>query len=178
MAIRSDEAELVGLRLVEEPGTGRAPQARLDRSAAQGMTHRFRVGRATRTPVGQQAEDAGELEALIGQGVGEPGRAFRVRRGAQEPLALELELVYHNVDGRILISGKPGFPRSWIANLRANPRFTFHLKHGVRADLPATARVITDRAERERLLTPIAEGWRINLTVMVASSPLVEVTFD
>src|SRR5688572_30184437 len=89
-----------------------------------------------------------------------------------------IELVYHNVDGRILISGKPGFPRSWIANLRANPRFTFHLKHGVRADLPATARVITDQAEREQLLRPIAEGWRINLAVMVASAPLVEVTFD
>ena len=89
-----------------------------------------------------------------------------------------IELVYHNVDGRILISGNPGFPRSWIANLQAEPRFTFHLKRGVRADLPATARVITDRAERERLLRPIAEGWRIDLGVMVASAPLVEVTFD
>jgi deazaflavin-dependent oxidoreductase (nitroreductase family) len=89
-----------------------------------------------------------------------------------------IELVYHNVDGRILISGRPGFPRSWIANLRADPRFTFHLKHGVDEDLPATARVITDREERERLLRPIAEAWRINLAVMVASAPLVEVTFD
>ena len=89
-----------------------------------------------------------------------------------------IELVYHNVDGRILISGKPGFPRSWIANLKAEPRFTFHLKRGVRADLPAKARVITDRAERERLLRPIAEGWRMDLGVMVASAPLVEVTFD
>ena len=89
-----------------------------------------------------------------------------------------IELVYHNVDGHILISGRPGFPRSWIANLRANPRFTFHLKRSVQADLPATARVITDRAERERFLRPIADGWRMNLAVMVASAPLVEVTFD
>lgn len=89
-----------------------------------------------------------------------------------------IELVYHNVDGRILISGRPGFPRSWIANLRANPRFTFHLKRSIRADLPATARVITDRDERERLLAPIAEAWRMSLPVMVAGSPLVEVSFD
>ena len=63
-----------------------------------------------------------------------------------------IELVFHNVDGRILISGRPGFPRSWVANLKANPRFTFHLKRGIQADLPATGRVITDREERERLL--------------------------
>lgn len=88
-----------------------------------------------------------------------------------------IELVYHNVDGRILISGRPGFPRGWVANLRAQPSFTFHLKRGVVADLPAVARVVTDRAERERLLRPIAAGWQIDLGVMVASAPLVEVTF-
>ena len=88
-----------------------------------------------------------------------------------------IELVYHNVDGRILISGHPGFPRAWLANLKANPEFTFHLKRGVRADLPAVARVVTDRAEREQLLRPIAATWRMDLGVMVASAPLVEVTF-
>ena len=89
-----------------------------------------------------------------------------------------IELVYHNVDGHILISGKPGFPRSWVANLRANPRFTFHLKRSVQADLPATGRVITDREERQRFLAPIAAAWKTNLALMVASAPLVEVTFD
>ena len=98
--------------------------------------------------------------------------------GRRSGLARRIELVYHNVDGRILISGRPGFPRSWIANLRANPRFTFHLKRSVTADLPATGRVITDRAERERLLPQIAETWRMSLPLMVASAPLVEVTFD
>jgi deazaflavin-dependent oxidoreductase (nitroreductase family) len=89
-----------------------------------------------------------------------------------------IELVYHNVDGRILLSGRPGFPRGWVANLHANPRFTFHLKRSVAADLPATGRVVTDRAERERLLAPIARLWRMDRGVMVASAPLVEVTFD
>ena len=89
-----------------------------------------------------------------------------------------IELVYHNVDGHILISGKPGFPRSWVANLRANPRFTFHLKGSLTADLPATARVVTDREERERFLRPIARAWRIDHALMVRSAPLVAVTFD
>lgn len=89
-----------------------------------------------------------------------------------------IELVFHNIDGRIFISGRPGWPRSWIANLRANPRFTFHLKGAVTADLPATARVVTDRAEREELLRPISAGWGYDLPLMVASAPLVEVTFE
>jgi len=98
--------------------------------------------------------------------------------GRQSGEPRRIELVYHNVDGHILISGHPGRPRSWLANLAANPRFTFHLKQRVPADLPATARVITDTAERERFLKPIAAGWRIDHALMVRSAPLVEVTFD
>jgi hypothetical protein len=48
----------------------------------------------------------------------------------------------------------------------------------VTADLPARGRVITERAERETVLEPIAAGWGYDRAVMVASSPLVEVTFD
>ncbi|MGH2382278.1 MAG: nitroreductase family deazaflavin-dependent oxidoreductase [Candidatus Limnocylindria bacterium] len=98
--------------------------------------------------------------------------------GRQSGDPRRIELVYHNIDGHVLISGHPGRPRSWLANLAANPRFTFHLKRSVRADLPATARVITDREERERLLRPIARLWRIDHALMVRSAPLVEVTFD
>lgn len=98
--------------------------------------------------------------------------------GRRTGLPRRIELVYHNVEGRILISGRPGFPRSWVANMRANPRFTFHLKRSVKADLPATARVVTDREERERLLAPIATAWRMSLPLMVAGAPLVEVMFE
>ena len=88
-----------------------------------------------------------------------------------------IELVFHNVAGRIVISGRPGFPRGWVANLKADPRMTFHLKGGLVAELPAIGRVITDRAEREQLLAPIARLWRIAHALMVRSAPLVEVTF-
>jgi deazaflavin-dependent oxidoreductase (nitroreductase family) len=99
-------------------------------------------------------------------------------RGRKTGQPRRIELVFHNVDGRIVISGKPGFPRGWIANLRADPRMTFHLKGRLVADLPAQGRVISDRAERERLLAPIARLWRIDHALMVRSAPLVEVTFE
>jgi deazaflavin-dependent oxidoreductase (nitroreductase family) len=90
-----------------------------------------------------------------------------------------IEIVFHNVDGRIYISGMPRpRRRSWIANLDANPRFTFHLKGQVRADLPATARVIDDESERRDVLAHVARAWkRDDLDYMVRYSPLVEVTF-
>ena len=98
-------------------------------------------------------------------------------RGRKTGRPRRVELVFHNVDGRILVSGRPGHPRDWVANLRSDQRMTFHLKGRVVADVPARGRVIIDRAERERLLAPIARLWRIDLESMVASAPLVEVTF-
>ena len=92
----------------------------------------------------------------------------------------KLEIVSHQIDGRIYISGMP-FPRrrSWLANLDANPHMTFHLKGKVRADLPATARVIDDEPERREILPHIARNWgRKDLETMVEQSPLIEVTFD
>ena len=90
-----------------------------------------------------------------------------------------IELVFHSIDGRIYISGMPGFPRAWLANLSADPHFTFHLKGAVKADLPATARVIKDEAERRSVLTTVARTWkRKDLDVMVQTSPLIEVTLD
>jgi deazaflavin-dependent oxidoreductase (nitroreductase family) len=99
-------------------------------------------------------------------------------RGRKTGQPRRIELTFHNVGGRILISGRPGHPRDWVANLKADPRMTFHLKGDLVADLPARGRVITDRAEREELLRPIAAGWRMNHALMVRSAPLVEVTFD
>lgn len=87
-----------------------------------------------------------------------------------------VEIVLHNLDGRLYLSGKPGFPRDWIANLLADSSMTVHLKRGLVADVPAHGRVITDAAEREAVLPPIAAGWGYGLGVMVAGSPLAEVT--
>jgi deazaflavin-dependent oxidoreductase (nitroreductase family) len=91
-----------------------------------------------------------------------------------------IEIVFHNIGGKLYISGMPSRrKRSWLANLEANPRFTFHLKRGVQADLPATARVITDEEERRAILAQIARIWKRNdVDIMVRYSPLIEVMID
>jgi deazaflavin-dependent oxidoreductase (nitroreductase family) len=90
-----------------------------------------------------------------------------------------IEIVFHNIGGRVYISGIPARnKRDWLLNLEANPDFTFHLKGRLKADLPATARVITDETERRRVLPDVARKWgRDDLEQMVRYSPLIEVTF-
>jgi len=90
-----------------------------------------------------------------------------------------IEIVFHNIDGRIYISGMPSRrTRAWIHNLTADPRLTIHLKRGVRADIPATARIVTDPTERHAVFEWIAgNAWRnANVEAMDAFSPLIEVT--
>jgi deazaflavin-dependent oxidoreductase (nitroreductase family) len=90
-----------------------------------------------------------------------------------------IEIVFHNIGGRIYISGIPARnKRDWLLNLEANPDFTFHLKGRLKADLPAVARVIDDEAERREVLSYVARNWgRNDLDQMVRYSPLIEVTF-
>jgi deazaflavin-dependent oxidoreductase (nitroreductase family) len=91
-----------------------------------------------------------------------------------------IEIVFHNIDGRLYISGIPSpRRRSWLANLEARPDLTFHLKRPVHADLAAKARIIDDETERRLILPSIARAWRRNdLETMVRQSPLIEVTLD
>lgn len=97
-----------------------------------------------------------------------------------------IEIWFYRVGDHWYLTGSPG-TRSWYANLRANPRFTVHLKHGVRADLPATARFV-DEPTRRRVITAIIDpqarpevaGWvggRQDLAEWLARSPLVEIVF-
>lgn len=114
------------------------------------------------------------VEAALARG----GIADITTSGRRTGQPRRIEIAFHNVEGRILLSGRPGFPRSWVANIRANPNLVLHLKRGVQADLPGKGRVITDRGERQQLLAPIAASWKMDLGVMVAGSPLVELTLD
>jgi deazaflavin-dependent oxidoreductase (nitroreductase family) len=101
-------------------------------------------------------------------------------KGRRSGKPRRLEIVFHNIDGRIYISGTPSLrKRAWLANLEADPHMTFHLKGRTRADLPATARVIAEEAERRAILPHVARNWgRTDLERMVQYSPLIEVTFE
>ncbi len=102
--------------------------------------------------------------------------------GRRTGLPRRIEIVFHNIDGRIVISGSPRADRTraWIHNLAADPHLTFHLKRVVKADLPATARIVTDEAERRGIADWIAaNAWRNqDPDRMTAYSPMIEITFD
>jgi deazaflavin-dependent oxidoreductase (nitroreductase family) len=90
-----------------------------------------------------------------------------------------IEVWQNQIDGRTYLAGTPG-PRSWYANLLADPRFTLHLKTSVQADLAATARPITDPDTRRPLLAEVIR--RLNrggddVEQWVRESPLLEVEF-
>ena len=91
-----------------------------------------------------------------------------------------MEIWFHNVNGQIIITGTPG-PRNFLANLIANPNFTFHLKGAVQADLPATARIITDPEERRAIMSAPETAWYRtqveSIDELIDGSPMLEVLF-
>jgi deazaflavin-dependent oxidoreductase (nitroreductase family) len=99
-----------------------------------------------------------------------------------------IETCFYRVGDDIYLSGLPRpRPRDWLANLAANPQFEFHLKNGVVADLTATATVITEPAERRRVLTAIVDEFNARnpadradavTAEWVEQSPLALVTFE
>lgn len=101
-------------------------------------------------------------------------------RGRHSGRPRRLEIVLHSIGGRLYISGIPSRRRrNWLANLATDPRMTLHLKQGIRADLPATARIIEDEEERRTVLTAVARNWRrSDVETMVRFSPLIEVTVE
>ena len=121
------------------------------------------------------AGDAGLRAALARGGVID---ITTTGRRSGEPR--RIEIAFHVTGGRLYISGMPSpRRRSWLANLEADPRLTFHLKGPVPADLPATARIVDDEAERRAILPHVARAWgRDDVEAMVRHSPLIEVTID
>lgn len=101
--------------------------------------------------------------------------------GAKTGRARRVEIVFHNFDRHLYISGMPipSRKRGWLANVEANPRLSVHIKGAIQADLPAIARVITDADERRRVLERVARAWnRTDLNTMLAHSPLMELTIE
>ena len=110
--------------------------------------------------------------------------------GRRSGFPRRIEIVFYRLEDGIYLTGIPApKQRDWLANLAARPEFTFHLKHGVVADLPATATVITDATERRRLLAVVVEQFNVRrdpdgpwpvavLEEWVERSPLARVVFS
>ena len=125
------------------------------------------------------AERSPELDAAIRRVLRHGYTIEITTTGQRTGLPRRIEIVFHSFDDHLYISGMPSRrTRAWLHNLRANPRFTFHLKQLLQADLPATAREITDPEERREVLTKVARVWRQDLEAMMRFSPLIEATID
>ncbi len=109
--------------------------------------------------------------------------------GAKSGLPRRIEIWFTNVNGRIIICGTPDAkggkgqysPRDWLANLRANPDFTFCLKESIQIELPAIAVEIVDPEDRRYLMSAPATKWYRDqvdsIDELVNGSPIVEVFF-
>jgi deazaflavin-dependent oxidoreductase (nitroreductase family) len=96
--------------------------------------------------------------------------------GAKSGRPQRIEIWAWVADGTVYLTGSPG-RRDWYANLKENPEFTFHVKHGLQLDLPARARPIEDPVERRDVLTHVLGG-SYDLEGWITGSPLVEVEFS
>lgn len=101
--------------------------------------------------------------------------------GAKSGEPRRLEIWFHRIGGRYYITGSPGV-RGWYANLVKRPEFTIHFKESAQADLAATARPVTDEAEKRAVFraavderTKLAEHLAAaDIEDWVARSPLIE----
>lgn len=106
--------------------------------------------------------------------------------GAKTGTARRIEINFHHFDGSYYITGQPGRKRDWLANLKTNPKFTVHLKHGLTADISAEAEEITGEERRGEVLYRIlTESWNNVpakaehiLPRWVKGAPLVEFTIN
>jgi deazaflavin-dependent oxidoreductase (nitroreductase family) len=99
-------------------------------------------------------------------------------RGRKTGQLRRTEIWFHHIDGHVYITGTPG-RRNWYANLVTHPKFTFHLKQTIKADLPARATPILDTARRRAIIASIHPklGSSRDLDAWVEGSPLVAVEF-
>ena len=96
-----------------------------------------------------------------------------IGRKSGQPRRIEIWLYYEG-DGVGYLFGTVG-KRDWLANLRANPDFTIHVKRGAQADLPGRAEEITDPAERREVIARLYGRTDGEYEQRVEHSPLMRV---
>ena len=116
------------------------------------------------------------MDAAVEQALKQDRTIDITTRGRVSGQPRRKEIWFHNLEGRLYITGTPG-QRDWYKNMVANPAFTFHLKGTTQADLAAKATPIVDPSTRREVLAEIdrkvGRGWDVD--TWVKESPLVEV---
>lgn len=113
-----------------------------------------------------------------------------ITTGAKTGKPRRTEIWFHNLAGRIIITGTPSHSgeegtrmrRDWLANLKAHPHFVFVLKESIQAELPARAEEITNPEDRYAILSAPETHWYreqgFSVEELVAGSPIVEIFFE
>ncbi len=105
-------------------------------------------------PVGQS------MESAVKEAMDRGGIADITTIGRKTGEERRIEIYFHQFDGAYYLTGKPGRPRDWNANIIANPEFTLHLKKGVTADVGVVGEPEPDREERAQILRrALIESW-------------------
>ena len=71
--------------------------------------------------------------------------------GRKTGTARRIEIRLHALDQKLYITGRPGRPRSWYANMLASPEFTLHVKDNLVRDVACEAIPIVEEETRRRL---------------------------
>ena len=99
--------------------------------------------------------------------------------GRKTGTARRIEIRLHALGGGLYITGRPGRPRSWYANMLASPGFVLHLKRNFERDVPCKAIPITEETARRNIFQKMLSQEESMAHVVVEewalSAPLVEV---
>ena len=99
--------------------------------------------------------------------------------GRKTGTARRIEIRLHTLEERLYITGRPGRPRSWYANMVASAEFTLHLKHSLVRDVACRAIPITEKDTRRRIFESMRSHEESMAHVVVDEwtlvAPLVEV---
>jgi deazaflavin-dependent oxidoreductase (nitroreductase family) len=121
------------------------------------------------------------MDARIKEALERGGIADIITTGAKSGMPRRVEIYFHQFDGEYYLTGRPGFKRDWVANIKANPAFTLHLKRGLDAEVPVIGEPEPDPERRAAILfRALTENWgveegkaRANLGVYVDTAPFI-----
>lgn len=124
------------------------------------------------------------MDSAVSRALADGGIVDITTTGRRSGQPRRIEIFLHSLDGELWLTGRPGFPRDWVANLHADPNMILHLKRGVTADLAATGEVITEPDfKSDVIFRARVENWgadpeqvRADLQHWVETSPLVRVS--
>lgn len=129
-------------------------------------------------PLHQLSRKVGEMQVVRDELADDPTIDIStIGRRSGEPRRIEIWML--DVDGRFFITGTPG-SRDWLANVRANPSLTVHLKRTAGLDLPATATPVSDNETRRAVIEHLSARWyrtQSPIDELVAAAPMIEVRF-